>query len=71
MKKLILTTKFTRAFRRYTQRDERIKTQVNRALELIEGDVFNPKLNTHQLKGEFTGFYACSCGYDCRIIFSI
>jgi len=44
MKKLILTSKFTRALRKYTQRDERIKTQVKRALELMEGDVFNPKI---------------------------
>jgi mRNA interferase YafQ len=71
MKKLILTTKFTKAFRKYSQRDERIKTQVKRALALMEEDVSAPKLNTHQLKGEFTGFYACSCGYDCRIIFTI
>ena len=37
----------------------------------MEEDVFSPKLNTHQLKGEFKGFYASSCGYDCRIIFII
>jgi mRNA interferase YafQ len=71
MKKLILTAKFTRAFRKYVQRDQRIKIQVQRALDLMEKDVFTPQLNTHQLKGEFVGFYACSCGYDCRIIFTI
>ncbi len=64
MKTLILTTKFARAFRKYIQRDRRIKAQVYRALELLENDIFTPQLNTHQLKGEFIGFYACSCGYD-------
>jgi mRNA interferase YafQ len=71
MKKLILTAKFTRALRKFGQRDDRIKAQVKKALELMEEDVFVPKLNTHQLRGEFTGFYASSCGYDCRIIFTI
>jgi mRNA interferase YafQ len=70
MKKLILTAKFKRAFRKYCQHDERIKAQVKKALELMEQNVYAPNLNTHQLKGEFAGFYACSCGYDCRIIFT-
>ena len=34
-------------------------------------DVFAPSLMTHRLKGEFDGLRACSCGYDCRIIFSL
>jgi mRNA interferase YafQ len=71
MKRLILTTKFTRALRKFGQRDSRIKAQVKKALELMEEDVFAPNLNTHQLRGELAGFYACSCGYDCRIIFVI
>jgi mRNA interferase YafQ len=71
MKKLIPTSQFTRALRKFVQRDYRIKAQVAKALELMEEDVFAPNLNTHQLRGEFIGFYACSCGYDCRIIFTI
>ncbi len=34
-------------------------------------DVFDPKLKTHPLGGHLAGRYACSCGYDCRIIFEI
>ena len=34
-------------------------------------DVFAPSLMSHRLKGEYDGLRACSCGYDCRIIFSI
>ena len=34
-------------------------------------DVFEPRLKTHPLTGNLAGFYACSCGYDCRIVFTI
>ena len=33
--------------------------------------MFAPSLMSHRLKGEYDGLRACSCGYDCRIIFSI
>jgi mRNA interferase YafQ len=71
MRKLVLTTKFIRALRKFCRRDNRIKIQVQEALKLLEDNIFANNLNTHQLKGEFTGFYACSCGYDCRIIFAL
>ena len=32
-------------------------------------DVFAPPLETHKLSGRLTGALACSCGYDCRILF--
>ena len=28
-------------------------------------------LGTHKLSGNLSGYWACSCGYDCRIIFSL
>ena len=34
-------------------------------------DVFVPSLMSHRLKVEYDGLRACSCAYDCRIIFSI
>ena len=29
----------------------------------------NPKLETHKLKGKLSGTWACSVGYDLRIVF--
>jgi mRNA-degrading endonuclease YafQ of YafQ-DinJ toxin-antitoxin module len=26
---------------------------------------------THKLSGELYGLWACSCGYDCRIVFAL
>lgn len=37
----------------------------------MEEDVFAPNLGTHKLSGKLDGFQSCSCGYDCRIVFSI
>ena len=37
----------------------------------MEIDVFSPLLGTHKLSGDLMGLRACSCGYDCRIVFSI
>jgi len=37
----------------------------------MEQNVFANNLNTHKLSGELSELYACSCGYDCRIVFSI
>ncbi len=41
------------------------------ALQLREKDVSHPRLKTHKLKGEFDGHWACSLGYDLRIIFRL
>jgi mRNA interferase YafQ len=37
----------------------------------MQEDVFLPNLGTHQLGGNLKGLRACSCGYDCRIVFAI
>ncbi|MCZ8047772.1 MAG: hypothetical protein O9290_14285 [Microcystis sp. LE19-41.2A] len=38
-------------------------------LDLLSVDPFQPRLRTHQLKGELKDSYACSVGYDLRIVF--
>jgi mRNA interferase YafQ len=37
--------------------------------ELLCTDPFHPRLKTHKLKGELQDSWACSAGYDLRIIF--
>lgn len=37
----------------------------------MQSDIFASELETHKLGGKLTGSRACSCGYDCRIVFSI
>lgn len=37
----------------------------------MRDDVFYSPLGTYKLSGELFGLWACSCGYDCRIIFAL
>lgn len=36
---------------------------------LMSENIFAARLGTHKLSGKLQGAYACSCGYDCRIVF--
>jgi len=71
MRQLVLTPKFKRAFRKFVLRDPKLQKRIEATLQQMQEDVFVPQLGTHSLKGELLGLRACSCGYDCRIIFAI
>jgi mRNA interferase YafQ len=71
MRKLVLTPKFTRAYRASTRRDRALQVGIETVLKQIQEDVFAPSLGTHKLSGVLSGLWACSCGYDCRIVFSL
>ncbi len=57
MRELVLTPKFKRAFRKFVKRNSQ--------------DVFDAQLGSHSLQEKLLGLKACSCGYDCRILFTI
>jgi len=71
MRELVLTPKFKRAFRKFVRRDTRLQKRIEDTLQQMQEDVFAANLSTHKLSGELLGLQACSCGYDCRIVFSI
>lgn len=70
-RELVLTPKFKRAFRKFVRRDARLQKCVEDTLMQMQEDVFAASLGTHKLSGTLEGLRACSCGYDCRIVFSI
>jgi mRNA-degrading endonuclease YafQ of YafQ-DinJ toxin-antitoxin module len=70
-RELVLTPKFKRAFRKFVRRDARLQKCIEDALMQMQADVFAPSLGTHKLSGALEGLRACSCGYNCRIVFSI
>jgi mRNA-degrading endonuclease YafQ of YafQ-DinJ toxin-antitoxin module len=51
--------------------DRRLQKRIEETLEQMQNDVFADSLGTHKLSGELRGLLACTCGYDCRIVFSI
>jgi mRNA interferase YafQ len=71
MRKLVLTAKFKRSFRKFVLRNSQLQKRIEKTLQQMEEEVFASQLGTHSLKGTLLGLKSCSCGYDCRIIFSI
>ena len=70
VKRLVLrSTAFVRATRRMVRKYPQAAEDVHAALELLTEDAFHPQLRTHKLKGKLEGSWACSVGYDLRIIF--
>lgn len=67
--KLVWSAKFTRAAKRATRRNPGLLDDLSAALELLEADHRHPSLQTHKLKGDLDGCWACSAGYDLRVVF--
>jgi addiction module RelE/StbE family toxin len=71
IRELVLTPKFKRAFHSFVRRDAKLNQRIRETLAQMRLEVFTAHLDTHKLSGELLGLRACSCGYDCRIVFSI
>jgi mRNA interferase YafQ len=71
MRELVLTPKFKRAFQKFVKRNSQLETNIIQILQLMRDNIFATQLSTHSLQGKLSGLKACSCGYDCRILFTI
>lgn len=69
MKKLVSTSGFQRAFRKFVRRNLPLQQRIEDSLSQLADDAFAVNLGTHKLEGKLSGTLACSCGYDCRILF--
>jgi mRNA interferase YafQ len=69
MKKLVATSRFEKAFRKFARRNLPLQQKVEDVLTQLADDAFAANLGTHRLEGKLSGTLACSCGYDCRILF--
>lgn len=69
MRTLIWSNTFLRAYKRVVRRDIQQRKEIEETLRLLVQDPFAPQLETHKLKGKLAGSWACSAGYDLRIIF--
>lgn len=71
MKRVLLRSNaFVRAARRYIKRHPQAAEDLRATLSLLTDDVFDSRLKTHKLTGELAGSWACSAGYDLRVLFS-
>ena len=69
--RVVSTKRFERSYRRYVGRNQKRKDNVDAALRQLASDMNDPRLKIHALAGELSGRFACSCGYDCRIVFKV
>jgi mRNA interferase YafQ len=69
MRELLWSNAFRRALRRTLKRQPHIRGEIEGTLRLLQVDPFAPHLATHKLKGRLAGTWACSAGYDLRILF--
>jgi mRNA interferase YafQ len=67
---LVPSTAFLRAARRVVKRQPALAEDIQGTLRLLADDAFDSRLRTHKLKGELDGSWACSAGYDLRIVFT-
>lgn len=60
---------FKKSYKRYLTKHPESIHQINEALLQLESDPRAASLKTHKLQGEWKGFFACSAGYNLRIVF--
>jgi addiction module RelE/StbE family toxin len=69
MRTLVWGKGFKRSFDRMVGRRPKLKEDLEETLDLLVENPFASQLETHKLKGELMGSWACSAGYDVRVIF--
>jgi mRNA-degrading endonuclease YafQ of YafQ-DinJ toxin-antitoxin module len=62
-----LTSDFQKSFRRLPKNIRRLAEKKDR---WFRSDAFDPRLETHKLKGELAGYWAYSVNYQHRILFA-
>jgi mRNA interferase YafQ len=70
-RKLISSKTFKKSYQKFTGKNQFLKISISKALLKLQQDAYDPSLKTHKLSGKLAVYLACSCGYDCRIIFVI
>ena len=68
--KLVATKTFEKKYRKITSKNPLAKLSIDKTLNLMNKDIFNPILETHKLSGNLSDLWSSNCGKDCRIIFS-
>lgn len=66
---LLRSSVFVRNARKVVKKQPQLAQNIQDSLELLCTEPFQLRLKTHKLKGELKDSYACSAGYDLRIIF--
>ncbi len=66
---LLRSSAFVREAKKLVKKQPQTAKNIQSTLELLCIEPFHPRLRTHKLKGDLKDSWACSAGYDLRIIF--
>ncbi|MFH1741043.1 MAG: type II toxin-antitoxin system mRNA interferase toxin, RelE/StbE family [bacterium] len=69
MRTFIWGKTFVRALKQTIRKYPNSKSEIEETLRLLQEEPFATQLATHKLKGKLAGSWACSAGYDLRILF--
>lgn len=69
MRRLIWGRTFLRGYKRQLRKHPELADVLAETLALLAENPFAPHLETHKLKGKLVGVWACSAGYDLRVLF--
>jgi addiction module RelE/StbE family toxin len=67
--KILQTSKYQKDVVKLVAGNKQLLSKLLEVYKMLEEDIFNPRLRTHKLKGEFEGKWACSLTYNIRIVF--
>jgi addiction module RelE/StbE family toxin len=66
---LLRSPAFGRDLRRWLKSHPDLAASIVATLDQLSADAAHPTLRTHKLRGPLAGCWACSAGYDLRIVF--
>ena len=69
MRTMVWGKSFVHGHRRTVRRHPEAAADIESALRLLAADPFASQLETHKLRGVLAGSWACSVGYNLRIVF--
>ncbi len=68
-RELLRSPAFARALRAWLKSRPGAAEAIEATLQQLSEDAYHPSLRTHKLRGPLAGCWACSAGYDWRIVF--
>ncbi len=66
---LLRSPAFTRDLRNWLKSHPRSASTIQATLDQLSEDAAHPSLRTHKLRGQLDECWACSAGYDLRVVF--
>jgi len=69
MREVFPSPAFDRMVESFLKRNPAYEKKVAKVIDLLKKDCSHSSLKTHKLHGGLKDFYACSVGYDRRIVF--